>query len=129
MRTRFEYRHDSGEVVIHPAEGDLELVPERRRYRLVLVGAGDEQVLELGEVPTAAGATARFSGAREFDNQVEQRLFALLDRAEIGFTTKQQCFDAITQNPTAGRRMAVLRALGLDPVLLDVLAEVVLARE
>ena len=42
---------------------------------------------------------------------MEQRLFALLDRAEIGFTTKQQCFDAITQNPTAGRRMAVLREL------------------
>ncbi|GAA1395053.1 glycoside hydrolase family 31 protein [Luteococcus peritonei] len=129
VRTRFDYHHDSGELVIHPAEGELDLLPAQRRYRLVLVGAGTEQVVELGEVPTATGASARFDGPREFDNQVAERLFTLLDRAEIGFTTKQQCYDAITENPTAARRMAVLRALELDPVLLDVLAEVVLARE
>lgn len=128
VTTRFDYTHATGEVRIAPASGALDLLPASRGYRVRLVGAGADQVVELGEVATDTGTTAHLDGPRGFDNRLVERVEAFLDAAEIAFLTKERVFAAVRETPSAARLMAVLVEMDLADDVLGVLTELVLAR-
>lgn len=129
-RTRITWSQTTGDLVVHPAEGDLDVVPGVRHVTAHLHGAGDVQVINLGEVTTAAGAAGRFDGALETDNQTEQRIFDFLDEAEIAIFTKEQALQLVKRHPTPGSRYASLCELrGLEHDTLAVLRELLLAVE
>ncbi|WP_420174324.1 TIM-barrel domain-containing protein [Luteococcus sp. OSA5] len=128
VRTRFDYEQASGRVLIHPAEGELDVVPTTRHYRLVLVGAGPEQVIELGQVVTAEGAEAHFEGSRELDNRVDERIFTFLDAAQIQILTKERVLELLTRHRSPAARLAALSEMPeLDAATLGVLRELLLA--
>ncbi|WP_394276207.1 TIM-barrel domain-containing protein [Luteococcus sp.] len=128
-RTVFEYTQSTGEVRIHGATGDVELVPAHRRYRLVLVGAGVDQVVELGEVGTETGARAVFEGAREADNRVDERALAFLDQAQMPIFTKERVRQLLMEHPGVGARVATLAEMELASDVAAVLRELLLALE
>lgn len=129
VTTGFTWRQSDGTLMVEPARGDLSLVPPVRRYRVVLLGVGDERVVEVGDVVTATGARVVVDGPFEPDNQLVRRVTDFLDRAEIEFQLKDACLSAVRDHSTAGRRMAVLTELGLETELLGALTELVLALE
>ena len=55
-------------------------------------------------------------------------MFALLDRAQMGFELKAAVHDAVRAAPDAGAAVLALQALDLSPTLLGALSEILLAR-
>ncbi|MEL4503884.1 TIM-barrel domain-containing protein [Luteococcus sp. H138] len=130
VRTRITYSQQTGEVTVHPAEGELAVVPATRTITLHLHGVGEVRVLDLGEVSTSAGASGRFDGPREPDNQLDERIFTFLDEAQMPIFTKERALQLVKDHPTPGARVAALSELeGLDAQVLAVLRELILALE
>jgi alpha-glucosidase (family GH31 glycosyl hydrolase) len=81
------------------------------------------------DVPVTA--TLRISvGARPRlrPNDVSALLFALLDRAQIAYSTKTHVLDAATADRPLAVRLSNLQALGLDNDLFTAVGEILLAR-
>ena len=55
-------------------------------------------------------------------------MFALLDRAQIGFELKAAVYDAVRTAPDAGAAVLALQGLDVSPVLLGAVSEILLAR-
>ncbi len=86
-----------------PVEGDAATLPADRTYRVRWCS------------PPTVPST-------------QQRVFALLDRAQIGFELKASVHDAVRSAPGAGAAVLDLQALDLSPTLLGALSEILLAR-
>jgi alpha-glucosidase (family GH31 glycosyl hydrolase) len=102
--TRLTYDDAAGELTIHPVEGEAATLPADRTYRV--------QVVQPADGP----------------EHVQQRVFALLDRAQIGFELKASVHDAVRSAPDAAAAVLDLQALDLSPTLLGALSEILLAR-
>ena len=148
--TRFTITGGGGsgtELRIHPVAGERGAVPPLRRYDVVLCGFADVTGAEVdgtelaaapGPVPgsvtvtlaavaAADGAVVRLVGdpAPAGNRDVPERLFTLLDRAQLPLTTKE----AVHRSVAAHGRNAVpaLAALDLPRPLFDAVVEVLLA--
>lgn len=144
VTTRIGYDQAAGVVRIDPAQGAVDLLPDTRRYRLVMhgldsVGAVVEGVVlaeadagpltvELGAVPTASGASVHLTGQRRAsDNHVESRSYDLLAAAQIEFQTKDAVWSVLQNESHAARRVADLQAMDLPAALFAALCELLLA--
>jgi alpha-glucosidase (family GH31 glycosyl hydrolase) len=144
VRTRFTFDWDAGTVTIHPAVGDLTVVPPVRRFSVVLVGAEETSVpgrsttwdrstasltVDLGEVETAVGATVAFAGPlRVSDNDVVARVLALVDAFEVPFATKDRVAAVITGEHSAATRARAFLQEPMEAAVRDAVLEIVLAR-
>ncbi len=99
--TRLTYDDTTGEVTVHPAEGHAATLPDDRTYRV--------------EVVTPTGTP-------------DERVFALLDRAQIPFELKASAYDAVRAASDAGSAVLALQSLDLSPTLLGAISEILLAR-
>jgi hypothetical protein len=144
--TRFVRAGD--ELRIDPVDGELGSVPEARRYDVVLCGFagitaveidGTEQPTVPGPVPgsvavhlssvsAADGAVVRLVGdiTPAGNRDVPDRLFALLDAAQIELTTKERVHRAVTTHDRADAVPALV-ALGLPQPLFNAVVELLLA--
>jgi alpha-glucosidase (family GH31 glycosyl hydrolase) len=96
--TRVTYDDASGEVTVHDTVGHREALPEDRTYRVEVVR------------PTATAT---------------ERVFALLDRAQVGFDLKDRIYRLIRTSEPADAVLA-LQGLDLPPYLLGALSEILL---
>jgi alpha-glucosidase (family GH31 glycosyl hydrolase) len=96
--TRITYDDTSGEVTVHDTSGHPDTLPTDRTYRVEMVR------------PTATA---------------QERAFALLDRAQIGFDLKGRVFELIRTSEPADAVLA-LQGLDLSPYLLGALSELLL---
>jgi len=145
VTTRYRYDQAAGELVIEPASGALDLVPEVRAYRVVLHGldgvgaatadgtvlaaetAAGPLVVELS-VTTTSGATVKLTGERRAsDNRVEARIFDLLAAAQIEYPLKGLVWRMLQDETDALRRVSALQVMELDPPLHAALSELLLA--
>jgi len=145
VTTRYRYDQAAGELVIEPATGALDLVPEVRAYRVVVHGldgvgaatadgtvlaaetAAGPLVVELS-VATAEGATVTLTGERRAsDNRVESRIFDLLATAQIEYPLKGRIWQVLQDEPDALRRLSALQVLDLEPALQSAVFELLLA--
>jgi hypothetical protein len=144
--TRFTLAGD--ELRILPVSGDLGSVPPTRRYDVVLCGFADLTGVEVdgrvravtagpvpGSVSVRLGAVAATNGVvlrlvgdttAAGNPDVPERLFALLDRAQIALATKDAAHRALTGQDPSGAVLS-LAALELDRPLFDALVELLLA--
>ena len=99
-RTRMTYDDRTGELTVHDVEGDAATLPEGRRYRVVVVRPSDD---------------------------IDERVFALLDRAQVGFELKQSAYDVVRGRRSRGAAVHALQGLDLDQALLGALSEILLA--
>jgi alpha-glucosidase (family GH31 glycosyl hydrolase) len=96
--TRVTYDDASGEVTVHETVGHREALPEDRTYRVEVVR------------PTTTAT---------------ERVFALLDRAQVGFDLKDRIYRLIRTSEPADAVLA-LQGLDLPPYLLGALSEILL---
>jgi hypothetical protein len=144
--TRFVRTGD--ELRIHRGAGDLGSVPATRRYDVVLCGfAGVTAVavdgtahpvvpgplpngvcVRLEDVAATEGAVLRLVGdtTPAGNRDVPERLFALLDAAQIELTTKERVHRIVTTHDPA-RAVPALAALDLPRPLFTAVVELLLA--
>jgi hypothetical protein len=142
----------AGEVTIDEPGGELSSLPQTRSYDIVLVGfaavdsvdavtAGGTQRLPVGPGPVPGSVLVRL-GPKSIGepvrlllggdstlarNAVEDRLFALLDRANIAFDLKGAIWDAVRREDVASAVLS-LQGLDLSPELLGAVSELLLAQ-
>jgi alpha-glucosidase (family GH31 glycosyl hydrolase) len=143
--TRFTLVGD--ELRIHPVEGERDVVPATRGYDVVLCGFADVREVagldgttrptvpgpgsvsvRLPSVAAAEGAVLRLVGdtAAAGNRDIPERLFALLDAAQIELTTKERVHRAVTTHEPA-RAVLALAALDLPRPLFTAVVELLLA--
>lgn len=141
----------TGAVRIGAVEGTSESIPERRRYEIVLCGAravdaasvtvdGATQDVEvvpgpivgsvrlaLPQLPLTSAITVQVQGdpALRTNDDVRQRVFRLLDQAQIGYALKEDVYAAFDDDLV--RLVPQLTALAIPPALRDAIVELVTA--
>lgn len=100
VHTWITYDEARGEVTVHDPEGDPEILPGGRSYLVEVARPG--------------------RGA-------EERVFALLDRAQMGFKLKAATYDVVRSAPDPASAVLTLQAMHLPGHLLGALSEILLA--
>jgi hypothetical protein len=80
------------------------------------------------DVPVHAGVRVGFRSGGIAANDVHNRVFALLDAAQLGFDLKTGVDAVVRAAPSAASALAQLQALDVDPELLSALSEVLVAQ-
>ena len=140
VRTPLAWDEATGVFSIGAAEGELDVVPAARSWRLVFHGltdatvtggdasSGVRLVVEVGEVATDAGATVTLTDrVLGGGPSVRERLFAILHEAQTPYLPKERAWQLIGR---PGDELDILRRLdGVDlpDPLRDALREVLLA--
>ncbi len=140
VTTRLTWSDADGVLTIHPAQGDLDVVPASRTYTVRIVGVeaceadrpstheAGVLTVPLGAVDTAAGTAVRLTALpRKASNRELDRLEAFLYGADIGTLVKESLWEKMSAEPTFARRMMVLESIELDAPLRGVVAEILLA--
>lgn len=143
VRTRLALDWEAGTFTIGAAQGDWGgVVPATRDWTLVLVGAEQVEVegyetswdeatgsltVQLGEVPTGEGVTVSLGELRVRAHNVDQRVYDLVDTAEVPFASKGAVVDS-TATGTPAEKARNLMEHDLEPALLSAVLELVLAR-
>jgi hypothetical protein len=100
-RTRLTYADGTGELTVHDVEGDPATLPQGRRYDVVVEGIAPVDV--------------------------PGRVFAILDRAQVGLELKAATYDLVRETESPAHAALALQALDLPPSLLGAVSEVLLA--
>ncbi|WP_433618485.1 TIM-barrel domain-containing protein [Dactylosporangium sp. CA-139114] len=149
-RTLIRFEQGPGTLTVGPVRGAAEAVPAVRTWTLTLPaldlaadavatvdGApvhaevrqeGTRAAITVAQV--SAAATLRIAlgpDPRLRANDVAQRLFTLLNRAQIEYLTKTRVLDAATSEHSLAVRLSTLHALDLDEALLSAVVEVMTA--
>jgi alpha-glucosidase (family GH31 glycosyl hydrolase) len=101
-RTRMTFDDSSGHLTIHEPVGNTTTLPASRTY---LVHVAQDPV------------------------STEQRVFALLDRAQLDFQLKASIYSAVTTRTSNGSAVLALQALDLSSMMLGALTEILLSQE
>ncbi|MGN6246008.1 MAG: TIM-barrel domain-containing protein [Motilibacteraceae bacterium] len=150
--TRIAFDAGSGQVVVEPVQGERSSVPEQRSWSFVLVGFAAVEPAEVlvddvrcgvdvreGPVPGSVRVavsdvpvTSRILVSLRGDlspaaNDVEARLFELLDRSHADFAVKNAVYDVVRGCHDPRDALLPLQALDLPPLLLSAVTEVLLA--
>lgn len=118
---------DKLKFTVNPAAGDLSLVPDKRNYKVKVLGAvsseGDKIVMELKDVDASKGSFAEVTGIRLVGNNHKEEVFKLLDRAWISNLVKDMVFGALSRmNDTDF--LTWLSGADISEVLKDAITEI-----
>jgi alpha-glucosidase (family GH31 glycosyl hydrolase) len=145
-RTRIEWHQQAGRLVVGPLVGNAGCVPERRTWTITFValapgtavhGPGGEPVtwsagrasITVPDLPTDAPLELELDPDPSLAVvDLPDRVFALLERAQIEFAAKRGALAALTADRPLHVRLGQLAALGLDRSVQEALLELLLAR-
>lgn len=149
VKTQYTWQEEEGRLCIGRAEGELALIPEKRDHIITFCGLKDAVVsLETADGSREIAVEKDCKGMPEIvlenlsvgedvilhvkerktaDNEVVERCFAILDRAEIEMIVKETAFRVVEAQKDAAQLMGNLLALELDADLYGALAEVITA--
>ena len=125
VTTRISWDDDAGQLTVAPAVGAVDLLPERRRWRLRLVGgdvaaegakdrATGAVVVDLGEASPAGGlAWTTPSPVAAGSNESERRILEIIERAQTAAAHKLAIATAMAKG---GDPLSVVIALRETPV-------------
>ena len=139
-------------IVIHPAEGEVSLIPEKRIWTVMLCGVEEGYpagILVNGEVikaetsydymmkaltivlpETAVSSEVKIVFEDELklaENRIDEKLLEFLYQAEIDYTVKTKLHELFTGNKNRFSVVSELRTMGLDENLVGCLLEILLA--
>ena len=150
---------EPGEVsvfTIHAPTGHTAVLPEKRRWRLRLFGAGEgvvpevhvdgvktgvtcfyddktrTTVMDLDPTEIHQTITVKMFGTHLHNNQKTERIFAFLNQAEMSFRLKDAIYQVISQADNGANMVYVisqLQGMGLRDAILGPVLEVLAAHE
>lgn len=141
-RTQVSWSDADATFTIHPATGELDVVPATRTVTLRVTGlAGGATTtlpheydattgtltVHVGDVATAEGTSVQLSDARKADNAELARIEAFFLGADIEVNLKEELWAALKAESSTMRRLMVLEGFKLNPALHGVLTEILLA--
>ncbi|MDE7271815.1 MAG: glycoside hydrolase family 31 protein [Lachnospiraceae bacterium] len=157
VRTCYRWQEEEGCLHIGSAEGETSLIPANRDYIITFCGIEDAQAagkvlsgnsesvlavnrksheketacpmfsVAMENVPVNEEVVLHLKERVKSENNVSDRCFRILDRAEIAFDLKETVFNVIEAQTGNTDLLGQLRAMELDSDLYSALAEVITA--
>lgn len=153
VTTQFDLRWENGQsFTIHPARGDLSLIPAERTYTIELYGCNESGAdccaagvctevetsydrscnclrMTLPSAAVTEEITVSFRGKLvPADNYVENLVYAFLDQAEMEFDSKTRIYDLVCSGRPAHIIIGELQCMGLSEDLVKCVMEIVTAK-
>ena len=137
--------------VIHPAQGELDLIPEKRDYTVTICGCtkadvickrngmvqeaevsycsdAHKLVIVVKEVAATDEIVLEFSEELALaQNDVTGRVFDLMKKAEVEFKTKREVYELVCRGKDAGMMIAELMVMDLNEDLRKAVIEIITA--
>lgn len=149
VRTSYSWKEEEGCFSLCGAEGEVSLIPEKRDYIITFYGIKDAKEIEkvtadgsreelsmeingnirvvMEDIPVKETVSLYLKGRVYTENEITDRCFRILDRAEIGFDLKEDIFGQIETRADEAQLLNSLQAMGLDNNLYSALEEIISA--
>lgn len=150
-QTKLEWINEN-EFIIHPANGNLDVIPKRRTWKMEFYGIADVDNLEvtvggkaieteriydekrhicqvnIPETEVTEQITISFSkGYLLRENNKPAELFALLYQAKIEYEVKEKIYAYMKEGKTSSEVLGIIQAMHLPDSVYGMLSEVLLA--
>jgi alpha-glucosidase (family GH31 glycosyl hydrolase) len=139
--------------IIEGAKGDLSLIPAKREYQLEFIGIKDCNRIEVTSNDHSIHFNKKydkktntltlileschvedkirvilFNGNQMAENNVKEKVFEFLDRAQIAFDLKSDVYNIITSDDSNAYKLGNLQALEIDVEILGIITEMLLSK-
>lgn len=150
-QTKLEWINEN-EFIIHPANGNLDVIPKRRTWKMEFYGIADVDNLEvtvggkaieteriydekrhicqvnIPETEVTEQITISFSkGYLLRENNKSAEIFALLYQAKIEYEVKEKIYAYMKEGKTSSEVLGIIQAMHLPDSVYGMLSEVLLA--
>lgn len=150
-QTKLEWINEN-EFIIHPANGNLDVIPKRRTWKMEFYGIADVDNLEITaggkaieteriydekrhicqvnipETEVTEQITISFSkGYLLTENNKPAEIFALLYQAKIEYEVKEKIYAYMKEGKTSSEVLGIIQAMHLPDSVYGMLSEVLLA--
>lgn len=150
-QTKLEWINEN-EFIIHPANGNLDVIPKRRTWQMEFYGIADVDNLEvtvggkaieteriydekrhicqvnIPETEVTEQITISFSkGYLLRENNKPAEIFALLYQAKIEYEVKEKIYAYMKEEKTSSEMLGIIQAMHLPDSVYGMLSEVLLA--
>lgn len=150
-QTKLEWINEN-EFIIHPANGNLDVIPKRRAWKMEFYGIADVDNLEvtvggkaieteriydekrhicqvnIPETEVTEQITISFSkGYLLRENNKPAEIFALLYQAKIEYEVKEKIYAYMKEGKTSSEMLGIIQAMHLPDSVYGMLSEVLLA--
>lgn len=150
-QTKLEWINEN-EFIIHPANGNLDVIPKRRTWKMEFYGIADVDNLEvtvggkaieteriydekrhicqvnIPETEVTEQITISFSkGYLLRENNKPAEIFALLYQAKIEYEVKEKIYAYMKERKTSSEMLGIIQAMHLPDSVYGMLSEVLLA--
>ena len=150
-QTKLEWINEN-EFIIHPANGNLDVIPKRRTWKMEFYGIADVDNLEvtvggkaieteriydekrhicqvnIPETEVTEQITISFSkGYLLRENNKPAEIFALLYQAKIEYEVKEKIYAYMKEGKTSNEMLGIIQAMHLPDSVYGMLSEVLLA--
>ena len=150
-QTKLEWINEN-EFIIHPANGNLDVIPKRRTWKMEFYGIADVDNLEvtvggkaieteriydekrhicqvnIPETEVTEQITISFSkGYLLRENNKPAEIFALLYQAKIEYEVKEKIYAYLKEGKTSSEVLGIIQAMHLPDSVYGMLSEVLLA--
>ena len=150
-QTKLEWINEN-EFIIHPANGNLDVIPKRRTWKMEFYGIADVDNLEvtvggkaieteriydekrhicqvnIPETEVTEQITISFSkGYLLRENNKPAEIFALLYQAKIEYEVKEKIYAYMKEGKTSSEMLGIIQAMNLPDSVYGMLSEVLLA--
>lgn len=150
-QTKLEWINEN-EFIIHPANGNLDVIPKRRTWKMEFYGIADVDNLEvtvggkaieteriydekrhicqvnIPETEVTEQITISFSkGYLLMENNKPAEIFALLYQAKIEYEEKEKIYAYMKEGKTSSEVLGIIQAMHLPDSVYGMLSEVLLA--
>ena len=150
-QTKLEWINEN-EFIIHPANGNLDVIPKRRTWKMEFYGIADVDNLEvtvggkaieteriydekrhicqvnIPETKVTEQITISFSkGYLLMENNKPAEIFALLYQAKIEYEVKEKIYAYMKEGKTSSEVLGIIQAMHLPDSVYGMLSEVLLA--
>lgn len=150
-QTKLEWINEN-EFIIHPANGNLDIIPKRRTWKMEFYGIADVDNLEvtvggkaieteriydekrhicqvnIPETEVTEQITISFSkGYLLRENNKPAEIFALLYQAKIEYEVKEKIYAYMKEGKTSSEVLGIIQAMHLPDSVYGMLSEVLLA--
>ena len=136
VTTRFALDEENKTFIIEPAEGDVSLIPEKRRYTLKIYGVKGEGAgfdekrnvltVECGEHCTDERITVSLN-LPAAENNVSEYAYEIINRAQFPFSQKERLYKLITGGKNAADIVAEMQTMPIGEAMTKALSEIILA--